>query len=238
MKKVIFVLFILFTLSSGLPVLAKSNSALAESNSALAQEATGSSEVTEDEVRQSLQDRLKKAAEEKSDEAEQVLGSTSRTAIVGQLTDIANETLTIMAEGELEQMASTGDETTFVRKGKTVKLKDIQIDDYVIVMGYRNGDDVLEAKRVVATDKSFDRPRRTILRAKIVEVSTRAKSFTVTDGKPAELGGPETYTVTLPRSYDLDLTELEPDQTMVLIGLPDEDDEFSLTLQAHKLLDS
>jgi hypothetical protein len=202
-----------------------------------AQQATDSG-VSEEEVIESLQERLKRAAEEKSEEAEEILSSPTKTAVVGKLTDIANETLTIETREEAEELVASNEDTTFVRGGKTVKLQDIQIDDFVIAMGYRNGNEVLEAKRVVATTKPQDRPQRTILLATVAEINIKNKTLTVTDTKPVELGGTDTYTIIVPKSSDFDFDELEENTKLIITALPDKNDEFSLTLRTYKIISS
>jgi len=54
--------------------------------------------------------------------------------------------------------------------------------------------------------------------------------------RPAELGGAENYTVTVPKSSELDFDQLSEGAVVVMISLPDKDDEFSLTLRSYKLL--
>src|SRR3989338_9146160 len=141
--------------------------------------------ISEEEVKNSLQERLKKAAQEKGEAADQVLGAKNKLAVVGKLSDVSNSTLTIRARGETNELVTTDNETTFVRNNKTVKREDIQIGDWVIVMGYRgdNGNSVVVAKRVVAKDKQTDYPKRTVVKGKVtgdrLQVKGGGKTFKI-----------------------------------------------------------
>ncbi|OGM76591.1 hypothetical protein A2210_01820 [Candidatus Woesebacteria bacterium RIFOXYA1_FULL_40_18] len=75
-------------------------------------------------------------------------------AFIGTITDISENTLQIKtATGEIKQSSTTPD-TVFVNSVKTakeVKLADLAIGDFVVAMGLKNGNEVLEAKRVLIT---------------------------------------------------------------------------------------
>src|SRR3990167_10348302 len=47
--------------------------------------------ISEEEVKNSLQERLKKAAQEKGEAADQVLGAKNKLAVVGKLSDRSEE---------------------------------------------------------------------------------------------------------------------------------------------------
>lgn len=188
------------------------------------------------DIRESLQDRLKKAAEEKSAAASQILGTNQKRAIVGILKDLTNNTLTIQLKSGGTKLAALTDKTVFVRKGKTVSQSDLVIGDYTIVMGYINGNNILEVRRVVSVDMPTERPARKIFIGTVVDIDTKHKSFTVSANRPAELGGPETLSVSVPKTSDLDLSKLEKSSTVIIVGLPDEKLPTSLALKAYKLL--
>lgn len=191
--------------------------------------------VSEEEVRESLKDRLKKASEEKSSQAMKVLGAQTKTAVLGKLTDITNSTLAITTREENEELVALNDETVFVRNGKTAAAADLQIGDFIIAMGNVNGDKILSARRVVAIDKEPARPSRVILLAKVDEINSDKGRFSAIEERPAELDGPQTYQVKVQKSVKFDWEQINSGQTIILIGIPDPDGERLLNLRAFKL---
>lgn len=183
--------------------------------------------ISEEEVKNSLQERVKKAAQERGEKADQILGAKNKLAIVGKLSDVSNNTLTIRARDETNELVTTDNETTFVRNNKTVKREDIQIGDWVIAMGYRgdNGNSVVVAKRVVAKDKQTEYPKRTVVKGVVKSVVPNKKSFTL-----------ETYTVTIPSKSEIKIGDIQEEKTVVIIGEPDKTDAAKLTLKAIKIL--
>lgn len=78
-------------------------------------------------------------------------------AYIGTVTDIADSTIQIKtADGQIEQISTSGDNITVVnqtgKNNKTVKLTDIAIGDFIVAMGYVNGNSVLNAQRILVTD--------------------------------------------------------------------------------------
>lgn len=190
--------------------------------------------VSEEEVQNSLQERLKKAAQEKSEKAESVLGAKNKLAVVGKLSDVSNNTLTIRARGETNELVTTDGNTVFVRNNKTVKREDIQIGDWVIAMGYRgdNGNSVVVAKRVVAKDKQTEYPKRTAVRGIVKSVQANKKSF-ILESDEAQ---PVSYVVTIPSKSEIKIGDIQEKKTAVLIGEPSKTDDTKLTLKAMKIL--
>ena len=89
----------------------------------------------------------------------------SPKAYLGTVTDIAEKTIQLKTDsGTIEQVSAEGDSLTIVKQiptakdlpaGKAeVKLTDIAIGDYIVAMGYRNGNHVLNAKRILITQPS------------------------------------------------------------------------------------
>jgi hypothetical protein len=99
------------------------------------------------------------------DRVQEKLNSSSKipSAYIGTVTDKAESTLQIdkfaLAKqagdsGEIEQV-STADETKFVSIGKTSKnigFADIAIGDFIVAMGYKNGNGVLASKRILVIE--------------------------------------------------------------------------------------
>ncbi|MCX6705745.1 MAG: hypothetical protein NTV24_01395 [Candidatus Woesebacteria bacterium] len=83
----------------------------------------------------------------------------SPKAYLGTVTDIAEKTIQLKTDsGTIEQVSASGDNSgdslTIVKQNPTakeVKFADIAIGDYIVAMGYRNGNHVLNAKRILIT---------------------------------------------------------------------------------------
>lgn len=110
--------------------------------------AQGETESTEGA--QSVRDAIRKRVEEKLDKL-----SKSPRALFGQLKEVADTTLKITtADGEA--LAGTAEDTKYFRvtKGKqtTVKFEELVLGDYLVAMGYKNGNSVVDAKRVISFD--------------------------------------------------------------------------------------
>lgn len=78
-------------------------------------------------------------------------------AYIGVVTDIADSTIQIKtADSQIEQISVGGDNIAVINsKGtasKTVKLTDIAIGDFIVAMGYVNGNSVLLAQRILITN--------------------------------------------------------------------------------------
>lgn len=109
-----------------------------------AQEATSSPSIRDavrEKVREKIEEIIKKPR-----------------AVVGTLTEITDSTLEIKTlKDELAQVA-THEETTYVRiaRGRRMEVdfEDLVLGDFIIAMGFRNGNDVLEAERIVTYDTS------------------------------------------------------------------------------------
>ncbi len=104
-------------------------------------------------------------------------------AYLGVVTDITSSTIQIKnPESQIEQIAIGDDGISVVNaKGttsKTVKLTDIAIGDFIVAMGYVNGDRVLNAQRVLITNPLED-AGLTVSIGKVAKTS--AKYLTVTD---------------------------------------------------------
>lgn len=115
---------------------------------------------------------------------------------LGLVTDISEGTIQLKsADGEIKQVG-TAEETAFVKTDptvKTVSFKDLAIGDFIVAMGFKNGNAVLNAKRILITPPLPDVKREVIL-GKVVKVTSKdlviaqskdAQTVTVTPNKNA-----------------------------------------------------
>lgn len=103
-------------------------------------------------------------------------------AYLGTVTDIADSTIQIKnAESQIEQIAISASGISVVNtKGtnnKVLKLTDIAIGDFIVAMGYVNGNEVLGAQRIIVTDPVTDIKMDAII-AKVTKVTTKGLSLT------------------------------------------------------------
>lgn len=86
-------------------------------------------------------------------------------AVVGTLSDISDSTLIIQDEEGKESMVATGKETTYFRitdglpagrqgKKTEIKFEDLVLSNFTVAMGYKNGNEILSAIRVITYDKN------------------------------------------------------------------------------------
>jgi len=116
-------------------------------------QAPSEEQVSSDSVRQKVQEKVEAAL-------------SSPTSYLGTVTDIAEATIQLKsATGEIQQI-STSEKPTVIKEGKTpkeVKLTDIAIGDFIIAMGFRNGNHVLSARRILISSPLPPIARRVIL---------------------------------------------------------------------------
>lgn len=192
--------------------------------------------ISEEEVKESLRDRLKRAIDEKSDEAQQTLSKRQRRALVGTLKDLTDSTLTLTIKTRETRFAAISDDTAFVKKGKTVTANDAALGDYLIVMGYPGERDILDARRVVITDGPTSRDTERVALGTVLKAKPKLKTFELTVPRPAELGGPEVLSVSLPKKTTLDISEIADGNTLIVVGTQVDKNKPSLTLLAFKVV--
>jgi hypothetical protein len=88
-------------------------------------------------------------------------------AYLGTVTDKTEDTLQIKTEKEeILQISVNQEQTTFAKinkKTESVEFSDVAIGDFVISMGYTNGNEVLEADRILLTSSFEPSDRKAVL---------------------------------------------------------------------------
>ncbi len=76
-------------------------------------------------------------------------------AYIGIVTDISSNNLQIKSDSsEIQQISVTPGQITVIKAGKVnkeIKLTDVAIGDFIVAMGFKNGNNVLNAKRILST---------------------------------------------------------------------------------------
>lgn len=74
-------------------------------------------------------------------------------AYIGVVTDISGGTIQIKTQaGQIQQVSANPDSLTVIKVGKTnkeIKLTDIAIGDFIVALGFKNGNNVLDARRIL-----------------------------------------------------------------------------------------
>jgi hypothetical protein len=165
---------------------------------------------------------------------------------IGTVTDISGVNIQIgkfslnngktNSTSEIQQIG-TDDSTVFVSVGKTTKtitFDDVAIGDFVISMGYKNGNGVLEAKRILTTEALQPSGRE-------------ANVFTVreidgTDISVNKNGDSDVYIVTTKNAdiymvddegtaEDLRVSELEVEDKIIVVGVEEEGEIEARTIR-------
>lgn len=100
--------------------------------------------------------------------------SNPARAYLGTVTDITDTTIQIKSiDSQIQQIATNKTDVVVVNmtetSGKTVKLTDIAIGDFIIAMGYVNGNSVLDTRRILITDNK-PVPKINLSLAKVSEI--------------------------------------------------------------------
>ncbi len=136
----------------------------------------------------SQKESTQSAVEEKIKEAQ-----NPPVAYIGTITDISENTLHLRNASEEIKQVAVGSETAFANDitKKEVKFKDLAIGDYALAMGYRNGNHVLSAKRIVVSTTPKN-PSREIHFGKVEEIKNKTLILDKRDGK-ANLSFPKSW---------------------------------------------
>lgn len=173
---------------------------------------TFAQETSTDEA-SSVRDNVQKKVEE---------ARTIPFAYIGTVTDIAEQTIQINKfifsktkedAGEIQQISVNEESTDFVKVTKnttSVKFSDLAIGDYIIAMGFKNSNSVLEGKRILITTP-VELTTRKAVHGEPSEITKKSLTLTASTGKEwvVEFGttwvGPE-------------LNEIEEGNKIMIVG--------------------
>lgn len=165
--------------------------------------ASGSAEVSTstDSVRQKVNEKIS-------------LIEKSPTAYIGTVTDITDSNIQIKDQnGEIQQIATDKDQTDYVKNidtAKTIESTDLAIGDFVIAMGLKNGNKVLDGKRIVVTEP-FKSSTRTAIFGSITDITK--KVVTLKDNSEKETS------VTFGTNWDgPEISELKAGDKIIVTG--------------------
>jgi hypothetical protein len=149
--------------------------------------------------------------------------------IMGSITDKQEATLEVKSQsGEIRQVTASDENTAFVKMDKTrkeVKYADVAIGDFILAMGFANGNGVLDARRILITTSLEPTTRRAAM-GTITEIQKTAVIF-------KDLARTETLTISNTKQLtilaeeeeeieELAFSDLEVGQKAVVVGSQDE----------------
>jgi hypothetical protein len=205
-------------------------------------ESTSSATINDEEINQNIKDRIKKVASQSGS----LTAIKKKIAFIGSIQNIANETLTIKTKDEIK-LASTSASTTYVRipGNANQKLADISIGDYAIAMGYINGSDVLETKRVILQSGPPEATKKTSVAGIISYIeSDEGVIHILFEDQVTSVEVTKNTTLMIQanaQQNELDFTDLKKGQFVTAIYIPiDDPDEFThpkaLTILATSII--
>lgn len=180
-----------------------------------------------DEVTENLKERLKSAMEDA--DINLVSGKTPR-AYFGQITDVIQDTI-VLEDKSGKKNVSLSDDSTIIRTpgSKEIELDNIQIEDYLIAIGYLKDEDDLTATRLIVSSSDLTPPEKLTGIATIKTINRYSFTLTDKDGEELELFF-TSKTIYKNKSEVLEQTNLlEGDRILYTAGL-DSDDDWSATV--------
>lgn len=139
--------------------------------------------------------------------------SLKTTAYVGTITDISSGTIQIKSvQGDIKQM-SLGEDTSYIntlKKNSEIKATDLAIGDYIVAMGFVNGNKVLDTKRILISEPAIKNNFETVFGV----ISSISKTKLTIDRDNGE-----TIEITLPKKWvGPNVSELEEGQSIITVG--------------------
>lgn len=169
--------------------------------------------------------------------AQEVANTINRPkAYIGTVTDITDSTVEIKTmDSEIKQISVNQESTNVVNStgttNKQVKVADIAIGDFIIAMGYINGNSVLAAQRILITNPVTE-PKVSATQAKVASLTKKALTVsTIFDGKEGEVQ-PSSKTDILVvkdgKQTNAKLGDIKTDDVIIYVTTTDTKDNLSV----------
>ena len=179
---------------------------------------TKSAETDKEEIQNSIREKV----QEKIKNIE-----SNPKAYFGVVTDISDTTIQLKGESDEILLVSVDTQTTkFIQvnqASKAIKYSDLAIGDYLIAMGFKNGNEVLEAKRILVT-QPLEKPKQEIIYGKVQSIAK--KSVSIKSSQETE------YQIEFPKKWKgPEIEELENDMSVIAVYLTEEEKNIIRTIQ-------
>lgn len=180
----------------------------------------------------------KSATDEVRDKVRQKIENLVRKprAAVGTLQEVTDSTLQLTTKPGKTEMVATGKATSYVRttggKKTEIKFDELVIGDFIVAMGYRNGNNILEARRVIAYDKSPLTARKSVYG--IVQLNEKGV-LTLKHPKTGDTWKAKTTSKTKVTKKgdkgfeDIKATDIQNGDRITAAGVPSEKEQNTLT---------
>lgn len=148
--------------------------------------------------------------------------------ILGSITDKQETTLEVKAQsGGIEQVSASDENTTFIKMDPTrkeVKYADVAIGDFILAMGFTNGNGVLDARRIIIISPLTPTTRRAVMGTvtdlqkaqATIEALVGGEKLTITNSKELTV-----LTETEGELEEINFSELRINQKAVVVGETD-----------------
>ncbi|GAG26646.1 unnamed protein product, partial [marine sediment metagenome] len=183
------------------------------------EEEESSTETSEEEATEAA-DAIREKVQLKIEEARK-----NPKAYLGTVTDKAESNIQIKSlKEEILQVSVDEERVTFIKVAKTkseVTFGDIAIGDFIIAMGYKNSDDVLEATRVLLTEAPEPTERKIVWGGVdstkkgqlILTNQSGDQEYTVEPGDEITVTAIEDE-----ETVEIKFTDIEEGQTLIVVG--------------------
>ena len=190
--------------------------------------ATSSGSLNQETVTQNIKDRIEKIIDEKSEKASQAL---KKRAFVGKVSRVTTESLSIETlRGEQNVRVSSKSTVLLFPKMQNLQLSDIEIGGFAIVMGYINGDDVLEAKRILVVQTPLFPMKKKVVIGHVIDLSTTVLSLKLRNNEEEKIPISKKTIYVDSQGETLKRTEIEDNAEVVAIRLNGDDASASASV--------
>lgn len=189
---------------------------------------TNSALPDQETVTQNIKDRIEKIIDEKSEKAAQ---SMKKRAFVGKVSRVTTESLSIETlHGEQHVRVSPKSTVLLFPKMQVLQLSDIEIGGFAIVMGYINGDDVLEARRILVVQTPLFPPKKKVVIGRVIDLSSTVLSIRLRNNEEEKIPVTRKTIYLDSQGETLKRTEIDDNAEVVAIRLNGDDASASASV--------
>lgn len=190
-----------------------------------------SSEFVKEVKEESPSSDIEKRVKEKLEEAKNLA-----TSYIGTITDISQEAIQVDKfdfngnSGEILQIGIS-EKTNFIKIDKTrevIKFSDVAIGDFLVAMGYKMENAVLDAQRILIINP-LKKTSRKIIKAKVLEIKKGKILLEQSEGKNLSVNIPDNIVVKKFKEGSLikaKPSEIVKDVRIIVVGQMNEDNEL------------
>lgn len=190
--------------------------------------ATNSGLLDQETVTKNIKDRIEKIIDEKSEEAAQ---SMKKRAFVGKVSRVTTESLSIETlRGEQHVKVSSKSTVLLFPKMQILQLSDIEIGGFAIVMGYINGDDVLEARRILVVQTPLFPPKKKVIIGRVIDLSSTMLSIKLRNNEEEKISVSKKTVYLDSQGETLKRTEIDDNDEVIAIRLNGDDASTSASV--------